>query len=72
MPWVRSAGSLSDHTYQSRYGDFGSARAGLEPRVLVGGVVDDEVDDHADAAVVGLVDQLDEVAQRSERAGATA
>ena len=42
----------------------------LEPRVLVGRVVDDEVDDHPDAAVVGLVDQLDEVAERAERAGA--
>ncbi len=35
----------------------------LEPRVLVGGVVDDQVDDDADAAVVGGADHLDEVAQ---------
>ena len=39
---------------------------GLEPRVLVGRVVDDEVDHHPDAAVAGLVDELDEVAERAE------
>ena len=37
----------------------------LEPRVLVGGVVDDEVDDHADAALLGRVGELDEVAERA-------
>ena len=37
--------------------------AGLEPRVLVRGVVHDEVDDHAQAALVRRVDQLDEVAE---------
>ena len=67
MPWRRSVGSSFDHTYQSRYGESGLAAGRLEPRVLVGGVVDDEVDDHPDAAVAGLVDQLDEVAERAER-----
>ena len=45
----------------------GLARPGrAEPRVLVGGVVDDEVDDHPHAAVAGGADQLDEVAVRAE------
>ena len=38
----------------------------LEPRVLVGGVVDDQVGDHADAAVARGPDQLDEVAVGAE------
>ncbi|MGX1219798.1 hypothetical protein RKD42_001057 [Streptomyces ambofaciens] len=38
----------------------------LEPRVLVAGVVHDEVDDHAHAALVGRVDELDEVGQVAE------
>ena len=33
--------------------------------MLVGGVVDDEVDDHADAALLGAVGELDEVAERA-------
>ena len=33
--------------------------------MLVGGVVDDEVDDHADAALLGAVRELDEVAERA-------
>src|SRR5581483_9581440 len=37
-----------------------------EPRVCVGGVVDDEVDQDADAAALGLVHELDEVARRAE------
>ena len=47
-----------------RRGRVGASR--LEPRVLIGGVVDDEIDDDADASVVGLVDQLDKVAQRAQ------
>ncbi len=38
----------------------------LEPRVLVAGVVHDEVDDHAHAALVGGVHELDEVGQVAE------
>ena len=38
----------------------------LEPRVLVGRVVHDEVDDHPDAALVRRVDELHEVAERAE------
>ena len=34
----------------------------LEPRVPVGGVVDDQVGDHVDAAVVGRTDHLDQLA----------
>ena len=34
--------------------------------MLIGGVVDDQIDEDADASVVGLVDQLDEVAERAQ------
>ena len=40
---------------------------GLEPRVLVGRVVHDEVRDHADAAVAAGAHHLREVAERPER-----
>ena len=43
---------------------IGSRR--LEPRMLVGRVVDHEVDDHLDAAVAGGADRLDELAVRAE------
>ena len=33
--------------------------------MLVGGVVDDEIDDDADAALLGAVGELDEVAERA-------
>ncbi len=42
---------------------FRVAARGPEPRVLVAGVVDDEVDDHPHAAGVGLAQQPREVAQ---------
>ena len=35
---------------------------GLKPRVLVGGVVNNEIDDDADAALPGLVCEIDEIA----------
>ncbi len=38
----------------------------LEPRVLIAGVVHDEVDDHADTALVGRVHELHEVRQVPE------
>ena len=37
----------------------------LEPGVLVRGVVDDEVDDHADAALLAAMGELDEIAERA-------
>ena len=49
-----------------RTGPSGSLAAGLEPRVLVAGVVHDEVDDHADAALVRLVEELEEVLEVAE------
>ena len=42
-------------------GPVGVLPAGLEPRVLVTRVVHDEVDDHADAALVRRVEELVEV-----------
>src|SRR5438270_13363190 len=38
---------------------------GLKPRVLVGSMVDDEIDEHAHAALTAAVRELDEVAQRA-------
>ena len=65
MPLLALAGFLSAQTYQSRYGDFGSLRASLKPGVLIGGVIDHEVDDDADAALLAAVGEFDEVAQRA-------
>ena len=48
-----------------------AARAGgerlLEPRVLVGGVVGDEVDDHLEAVRVRVLDQAARVVERAEQ-----
>src|SRR5687767_202080 len=38
----------------------------LEPRVLIRGVVDDEICDHPDAALASLARELDEIAQVSQ------
>src|SRR5258708_7566453 len=38
----------------------------LEPGMLVGGVVDDEVGEHADATFAGLAHEGDEVAERAQ------
>ena len=46
-------------------GTLGVAAAGLEPRVGVARVVHDEVDDHADAALVAGVEELVEVLDRA-------
>ena len=46
-------------------GAVGVAPAGLEPRVRVAGVVHHEVDDHPDAALVGLVEERVEVLDRA-------
>ena len=54
-PRVGVAGVVVGPHVEVAVGAVGIAAAGLEPRVLVGGVVHDEVDDHAHAAAVGLV-----------------
>ena len=65
MPLFQPGGRFFDQMYQSRSGDFAIAPRGLEPRVPVGGVIDDQVDDHADATLVRLVHELDELAARA-------
>ena len=52
MPWSARGGFFFDQTYQSRYFESGSLRACLEPRVFLGRVVDDEIDEHANAALL--------------------
>jgi hypothetical protein len=47
-------------------GAVGVVAGFLEPRVLVAGVVHHEVDDHSHAALVGGIDELDEVGQVAE------
>jgi hypothetical protein len=54
-------GSLPSHRYQSRYGLPAPRRGVLEERVLRGAVVHDVVDDHSDAARMGLRDEFVEV-----------
>jgi hypothetical protein len=44
---------------------FRIAPRSLKPRMLVRSVIDDQVDDHADAALVRLVHELDELAARA-------
>ena len=65
MPSLACAGFFFDQTYQSRYWECGSRRALLEPRMLVRGVVHDEVDQHAHAALLRAVRELDEIAERA-------
>ena len=50
---VGVGGRFFDQTYQSRYLRIRIAARCLKPAMLVGGVIDDEVDDHADAALLG-------------------
>src|SRR5690606_38831574 len=38
----------------------------LKPRMLVGSVVDDQVNDDPQTALIGLVQKLDDITQRSE------
>ncbi len=54
------------HQYQSRLGSSWLRAAGREPRVLVRGVVDDDVDDDLDPALVGAGHERVEVGQRAE------
>ena len=57
--------SVFDQTYQSRYLECGIAPRVLEPGVLVRGVIHHEIDEHADAALLGPVRELDEIAERA-------
>ena len=66
MPWCRSAGSCVGPDVPVPVRRVGRGAGGLEPRVLVGGVVDHQVDDHPDAPVLRLVQQLGEVAEGAE------
>ena len=65
MP-ARLLGGLVAPDVVGAIGRAGIGARRLEPRVLVGGVVDDEVDDHLDAAVVRGAHELDEVAEVAE------
>ena len=65
MPLSAFGGFFFDQTYQSRYGEFGIAARLLEPGMLVGGVVDHQVDEDADAALFAAVGELDEIAERA-------
>ena len=56
--------SSSPQTYQSPYGPVAVGAARLEPWVLARGVVHHQVDDHAQAALVRLVDEVPEVVDR--------
>ncbi len=59
--------SLSLQTYQLRALDFGfAAPRALEPVVLVGGVVDDELGDDAQAALLRFQDEAAKVLHRPE------
>ncbi len=61
MPCGPSTGGSSAQMYQSRCGRVGAAAGALEPRVLVGGVIDHEVGDHPHAAVPRGAHELDEL-----------
>ena len=65
MPLPALAGRLSAQTYQSRWGESFAAARRLEPFMLVGGVIDDEIDDDANAALLAAMGELDEVAERA-------
>jgi hypothetical protein len=65
-PRVGVAGVVVAPHVEVAVGALGVAAAGLEPGVLVRGVVHDEVDDHADAAGVGLAEQDREVVDVAE------
>ena len=65
MPCRRSGGSSSLHTYQSRYGEFRS-RCAEGTRVLVGGVVHHQVEQHPDAPLPRLQHEFREVTEGAE------
>ena len=58
-------GFFFDHTYQSRYFDLRIVARLLKPRVLVGSVIHHQVDQHAQAALLASLRELDEIAQRA-------
>ena len=64
---VQLFGSLCATQYQSRFGLSRAAARLDEPRMLVGGVVDDEVHDQPDAALVQRGHQLVELRERAEQ-----
>ena len=65
-PGVRVAGVVVGPDVEVPVRAVRVGAGGLEPRVLVGGVVHDEVDDHPHAARVRLVEQPAEVLDRAE------
>ena len=54
-------GRLVDPDIPVAVGRVAAASSALKPRVLVGGVVDDQVGDHPHAAVARCADEFDEV-----------
>ena len=65
MRTPRYRSSVSLQTYQSRRGIVSGAACFDEPGVLIGRVVEDELDDHAQAACVRLIQKALEIAQRA-------
>ena len=59
------AGFFFDQTYQSRCFEIGVLARLLEPGMLVRGVVDHQIDQHADAALFRGVGEFDKVADRA-------
>ncbi len=66
MPWKRSDGSSFDHTYQSRYGEFGSAQAALNHGCSFDVWFTTRSMITRRPRLLGLVDELGEVAQAAE------
>ena len=65
VPWY--FWSVSLQTYQLRALESAAAAPGaLEPVVLVGGVIDDELGDDAQAAPLGFLDEAPEILHRPE------
>ena len=64
MPLLASRGFFFDQTYQSRYLRIRVSPRLLEPGVLVGCMVDHQIDDDANAPLLGGMREFDKVAQR--------
>ncbi len=64
MPSLWFFGRMSAHTYQSRKNEPRIGARLLEPRRVDRRVVDDQVDEHADAERLGVLHERDEVAER--------
>ena len=65
MPSLWFFGRSSAQTYQSRKNDFWIAPCLLKPRAVDRRVVDDQIDDDADAERLGVVHEVHEVAERT-------